>query len=451
VSALEARTFNVDDRGVIRINPTFAGTLSPAEFGGVLVHEIMHLALDHGGRARSIGIVSPDGKVIDPEGCDHWNVAGDWVINERLKADGIALPECAIYPPKDYPQDRARTTEAFYYWRRAQQAQQPQPQQDDQGDGGEGEGGDDDQESAQGAGDQPGEGEETGDQATDQGDCSEPGGDTGDQGDESSEGEGSGAGEAGHDPSNDPHVGAGCGVLPTDHESGEGQREGEGLSDAEIRQMAREIRASARQIGIGVGSSKCLEALEPSEARLPWERLIRSGFDMANAKRGHSHPTYARRSRRSPLGVILPAWVESDARIAFMIDVSGSMDRAWVARIVAEIERCAKLYQARAFLVTHTDRVCWEGWITPHSQALVTEAIAFSGGTRAQPAYEAVDRAGRFDVLIHFTDCEIDKPWPENPAKRLIVAAFGSGATGEPWSTPPEGAELIPVMEGGEP
>jgi predicted metal-dependent peptidase len=445
VTATEARTFNIDDRGVIRINPTFAATLSPAEFGGVLMHEIMHLSLDHAGRARAIGIVSVDGKVIDPQGCDDWNVAGDWVINERLKADGITLPKCAIYPPKDYPTDRARTSEAFYYWireKRAEQAKQDeQDEQPEQGDDSDDQG-DADQESQAGQGEEPGEGDDSGDQSTDQGDCSEPGGDTGEQGEET--GQGQGQGDA-HDPSNDPDVGGGCGVIPTDQR---GTGEPEGLTEAEIRQMAREIRASARQLGIGVGTSKCLEALEPAEGRMPWDRLIRSGYETANAKRGHTHPTYSKRSRRSPPGVVMPGWIDTDPKIAFLIDASSSMDRQWMAQIVAEIERCAKLYQAPAYLITHTDRLCWEGWIRPGQHTRVTDAVAFEGGTKAAPAYEALARAGRFDVVVHFTDCEIEKPWPTCETKRLMIGAFGSGASGEPYSTPPEGAELIPVTEG---
>lgn len=396
------KTFAVDDRGVIYIGPRFAEGLSPAHFGGVLVHELMHLALDHAGRARALGLVSPEGKVIDRHGCDVWNVAGDWCINERLRKDGIDLPKCAIYPPSDYPADRPRTSEAFYYWIREQEADGNDPT-------GKGKG-------------QP----QQGDQDSDHGE-----------------------GQPGDPSQGDPDVGAGCGPKPTDHAPGSSQGEGEGLTEAEVRQIAREIRASARQLGIGTGSSACLDALEPSEARMPWERLLRSGFDSANARRGLDRPTYSRRSRRAMPGSILPGWISTDPKIAIMIDVSGSMDRKWVARVVAEVEKLCSLYQARAYLVTHTSDVTWEGWISSGSKASVAEAVKFSGGTRATPAYEAVSKAGAFDVAIHFTDCEIENPWPESPARRLIVAAFGLGAEGEPYSEPPEGSELIPVMEGG--
>lgn len=417
----QTSTFSVDDRGVIRIGPTFAATLSPAQFGAVLVHELMHLALDHGTRARSLGIVTPEGKAIDRQGCTDWNVAGDWVINERMKRDGFDLPKCAIYPPKEYPSDRARTSEAFYFWIREQRSEdQNQGQGGSQGD----------------QGDDQAPGADQGPQSTPQGDCSQPGGTEGDQG-------------------SDPQVSAGCGPKPTDHTGdqsgqGEGSAEGEsGLSDSQIRQIAREIRASARQLGIGVGSSACLEALEPSEGRMPWERLIRSGFDSANARKGHDRPTYSRRSRRSPVGSIMPGWIETDPKIVILIDASTSMDRRWISRIVGEVERMCKLYQAPALLIVHTDQVVAQLWITPGSKSQVSEAVQHKGGTRATPAYDAAREAGKFDVAIHFTDCEIEKPWPEGPARRLLIGAFGSGASGEPYSTPPEGAELIPIMEGG--
>lgn len=404
VDAQATRTFEVDDRGVIYINPTFAAPLTPAHFGGVLVHELMHLALDHAGRALALGLTTPDGKIVDRHGCEIWNVAGDWCINERLKRDGIDLPKCAIYPPADYPSDRPRTTEAFYYWIREQESQGEDPT----GKGGQGS--------------------------------------NGDQGDDDPQGDQQG------DPGKDPDVGAGCGPKPTDHEGAQASQgageESEGLTPAEVRQIAREIRASARQLGIGVGSSACLEALEPSEARLPWERLLRSGFDSANARRGLDRPTYSRRSRRAPVGSIMPGWISTDPKIAIMIDVSGSMDRKWVARIVAEVEKLCGLYQSRAFLVTHTSDVTWQGWISSGSKGNVADAVKFSGGTRATPAYEAVRNAGNFDVAIHFTDCEIEHPWPESPARRLLIGAFGRAAEGEPYSEPPEGSELIAISEG---
>ncbi len=423
-------TFAVDDRGVIYIGPAFASTLSPSEFGGVLVHELMHLALDHAGRAKALGLVDPtSGKARDPEGCKVWNIAGDWVINERLKKDGIELPGKAIYPPKNYPIDRVRTTEAFYFWI-LEQRKQGNPDPADQGQPQPSDGKD------------PAPGQGCGAKPTPQGDCSEkaPQGEGANQPGQpqgAQPGQGQGEGE--------PQPGQGEGGQP-----GQGAG-GAGLSESEVRQIGREIRASARALGIGAGTSACLDALEPSESRLPWERLLRSGFDSANARKGLGSPTYSRRSRRSPAGMVLPGWITTDPKIAVMIDVSGSMDRAWVAQIVAEVTRLCQLYNSPCFLVTHTDQVTFEGWITPGTSTdKLSEAVAFSGGTKCASAYEAVANAGRFDVLVHFTDCEIDRPWPENPAKRLIVGAFGSGASGSPYSEPPEGAELVAISEGGE-
>lgn len=424
VDSKATRTFCVDSKARISINPTFAATLSPAEFGGVIVHELMHVALDHFQRAIALGIVSPDGKVIDAHGCEVHNVAGDWVINERIKRDGITLPKCAIYPPADYPSDRARTTEAFYYWIREQEQAGADPA-GLQGGQGEGEQGDD-----------PSDGADTGDQSSDQGDCAQPGGQTGKQGRKAPR----------------KQIAQGCGpIAAPDQGASAGAGEGEtqpGLSPEEIRQMAREIRASARQLGIGVGSSACLEALEPQAGRLPWAQLIRSGFETANAKRGQGRSTYARRSRRSGGAVIMPGRLAMDPKICFLIDASSSMDRAWIGRIVGEVERCGQIYGAPAYLIVHTDRVCWEGWITPGARERLTSAVKHEGGTRAAPAYRAMTDAGAFEVAVHFTDCEIENPWPECSARRLIVGAFGSGAT-RPYSEPPAGAELIPVTEGG--
>lgn len=375
VDASATDTFAIDDRGCIYINPTFAESLSPSQFGAVLVHELMHLALDHAGRERALGLVSADGQIVDHEGFKLFNRAGDFVINEAMRRDGFDLPACAVYPPQDYPSHLGRTTEDFYFWLREKKQARS---------GGE-------------------------------------------------QGEGKGA----------PSIGEGCGPKPTEGKASKGG----GLSESEVRQLGREVRASASAMGIGAGASACLDALEPTPGRLAWERLLRSGFESAIARKGMDRPTYARRSRRSPPGAIMPGWIATEPKIVIVIDVSGSMARAWIDRIVGEVQRLASIYNAPAYLVTHTDRVTWQGWIKPGQSERIGEAVAFSGGTYAGPAYFAAGEAGRFDTMVHFTDCELESPWPECPARRLIVGAFGRGASA-PLSKPPEGAELIAVIEG---
>jgi len=195
---------------------------------------------------------------------------------------------------------------------------------------------------------------------------------------------------------------------------------------------------------IGVGSA-VERLLTPTPGKIDWRKILRTGFQLASVQSSdRQFQTYTRRNRRSPTeGAQLPGWIGADPKIAIAIDVSGSMDREWVSQIIGEVKRLCSLYPGTtAFLVTHTDRVTWEGWVRKGQDQKVVEAIGFSGGTDACDAYKAVDEAGRFDVLVHFTDCELNI-WPETTAKKLIVGAFGRGAT-DPHKVPPDGSIVIP-------
>lgn len=372
---LSVKTMAIDEKGRIYVNPTFARQLPGDQLGGVICHELLHLAYDHATRKGTR---------------DHkrWNIACDMAINHALRADGIALPPKALYPPTGYTGEiRAEPLYDFL-------AANP--------------------EAGEGAGEGEGEGE--------------------------------------------PNVGEGCGLRPAPEGSegaeganGSEPKDGEGLGQGETwADVGAQARAMARMIGSG--SSAVATLLTPGTPRIDWRKVLRQGFQIAASARIREVPTYSKAARRSAVGdasIILPGWTGTQPTVAVVIDVSGSMDRKWVDLIVAE---CVKLTQtfpgSRAYLVSHTDQVCWEGWITDgNARSAIDASVQFSGGTHATPAYDAVRAVGaRFDALVHFTDMEIETPWPSVPAKRLIVGAFGSGANGDPYSKPPAGTMTIPCM-----
>jgi predicted metal-dependent peptidase len=216
-------------------------------------------------------------------------------------------------------------------------------------------------------------------------------------------------------------------------------------------QDSAEMEACAR--AVGQGSSAIARLLAPSPSRSRWERVLRHGLNLATLKLSREHTTYAKRNRRqAPDTVLLPGWTSAVPRITLVIDVSGSVDRAWVRLILAEAQKIlATKPTARVYLVTHTSQVCWEGWIVgPGARSVdaLELATAHTGGTRVEPAYEACARQGRFDVLIHFTDCEVST-WPEAPAAKWVIGAVGPGVDC-PASELPRRAEAIPCT-GGEP
>lgn len=371
----ETSTMAVDAKGTIYVNPAFAEGLTGGEIGAVICHELMHLLYDHAGRKGSR---------------EHslWNVACDMVINHALKADGITLPEGALYPPPDY----TGTLQAEPLFDHISANPPPPPPRDPRG----GKPGN------KSGPPQPGDGQ--------------------------------------------PQPGQGCGPIPApegnDGEDGNTPgplREGETWED-----LRSTVEAVCDQIGRG--SSAVRNLLRPVQPRADWKKILRSGVQMAVAAQTRDLPTYSRASRRSIPGTIRPGWTGTQPRMAVVIDCSGSMSRKWIDQIVAECRLIARTIPGlRVRLTTHTDQVTFDGWVADMGKGeALEEAVQFTGGTDATGAYEAVAKAGPFDVMIHFTDGELH--WPPCPAKRLVIGGFGAAADGRPYTPFPKGSIVIPCQ-----
>jgi len=394
-------TMAVSADGLIYVAPAFVDRVTPDELSGCVAHEILHPTLRHFERAKTLGIIGSDGKIVAgrEEDAKIWNSAGDWTINHALRSDGIQLPKGALEIDPDYLKTGAPIqAEPIYHWLKSQLKQGKSPSG-----------------------------------------MSDP-----------SEGE--------------PSPGAGCGVRPPskpgneqseqgagqgDQDQGEGQAQGDqpyGLKPGESwESVAAEARAHAMMAG--KGSSALASILQPFNPTIDWAKVIRRGFNLAQVRPGAQFSTYSRISRRQGLdrATIRPGWYGGVPRVAIVVDVSSSMAREWVAQIVAETLGLMATFGTKAFLVTHTDQVCWSGWVKHGDRDAIVEACQHGGGTDARPAYARVaEEQTRFDALVHFTDCELPgKEWPENPARKLVVGAFGSGAE-NPYTPIPEGAEFIP-------
>lgn len=390
-------TMNVNSKGAITMHPDFINSFSPQILGGALAHEFCHLALDHFNRAKAKGVITADGRAIDPELCDLWNIAGDWAINDALRTDKIPLPDWVVYPDPDYPANLPRTTESFFDYLREQKKQGNDRSQSGSQKASKGQAG----RVGNGCGVEPGEG---------------GAGDTEGSGQNGTQGIGEGGGA-----------------------------DSRGLSPAEISQLGADVLAFAKQIGTGsIGIQKLLAPAEPT---IDWRKVVRSGFEMALSQRGLDSPSWNKRSRRSQVsGPILPGWTTCEPKIGLILDVSGSMHDEWREAIMGECRRLATIYNAKVFWVAHTSEVECSGWLSGKSGAdkATIEAFNHTGGTDARGAYQLVKESGRFDSVIHFTDCELPGSWPESPSKRLIVGALGLKG-GEPYCTPPEGSTLVRI------
>ena len=315
-----------------------------------------------------------------------WNVATDMCINKALKTDGIKLPETALYPPNDYNGELA--AEPMYEYLKKNPDKAPKQPKTIMIDG---------------------------------------------------KSIGDGQGEAG----------AGCGVLPDDNPQGQ-DPDTIAANKAKWGQVAVEARAMCSSIGKGTSAVATL--LAPRQPKIDWRKVIRTGFQLACVKPSRDSTTFARKHRRSPQnGPQFPGWIGFDPSIAIITDVSGSMDRKWIEQIASECKNLMKRFQSvKVYLCVHTSDVVWSGWITQNTQYKMNEALNFSGGTDAHSAYKNVEKAGKFDVIVHFTDCELPG-WPPVPRPaQLIVGAFGAGAHNGAYAKPPAGTRVIPCSVDGD-
>lgn len=391
--------------GKMWINPSFLDGLHPAEALFVIAHEVLHVALGHTGMAEQLGLLLPDGSVNPEKKRERTKLgeAQDMLINTLLEEDNVGRsPAGALKLHSDY--EGPRETLSLYYWLLEQE-------------------------------DPPGEGEGEGDDGQGQGQGQG-------QGEGSGQGQGEGNGQNG--PQGDqPSPGSGC-----------SPRAPQGATQADNQQEATEARTTLQQLGIGKGTA-IADALKPAPSRTGWREVIGAGMAAASTEASNrTTKTYGRASRREPIdeGIVLPGYTGSDPSICVLFDVSGSVSRDLVAKSAGHLLKMAAEFPSmRIFFATHTDEVCWSGWIKAGGDAnAITEATSYSGGTDATSAYALANEVapkGGFDCLVHFTDCDLPGKWPESPSKRLIVGALGRGSLGDLYCKPPPGARVIPVQE----
>jgi hypothetical protein len=247
---------------------------------------------------------------------------------------------------------------------------------------------------------------------------------------------------AGCSPSGIPGMG-GEGNEPAEGGAGPGER---------ARALAAEARATVRAAAIGRGDGVLADMFSPVQPKLSWRDLLRSAASHASdSAEDRTERSFSRASRREyEDGLILPGYIGTEAYMAVCIDTSGSVDRQWVARAVAEtMEICQVSSGLRVYVVAHTSKVEAAAWIREGGDySAIAQACGRTGGTDCTAAYADIAAAGRrlpggkFDVAIHFTDGEVS-PWPDMPGARNWVGILGPGS----HYPKPKNAKILEVAE----
>jgi len=440
-------TLGVSRAGIMRWDPAVTERWTLEELAAVLVHECHHVLRKHGDRADAMGAAEEAGGTF--------NIAADAAINCTLIAGGWKLPDGGGVTPKALGMPDGLTTEEYYARLRekaAKEKEQQQKEQQSQGnspspgnDGDDksdsdgesnsasGQGKSDDTDKRNGKGSEAQKGEGGGAQPAG---APSAGGSEQSDGDSNGDAESSGGGSSAAQPSNAKTTGHGhCGGCAGHAHHGEPEDETgdkDARSQADLDRARREVAAKIvemAQKGRGTLPGDLVrwaeKTLEPPQ--VPWRTKLRRMVRHAVAYRaGASVKRFTKLSRRQAgvgfgLGSpVLPSYAHPVARIAVVMDTSGSMGTAELTACVREIKGVLKAHDEEVDYIANDARVASE-----HKVRRVEDLIPLvkgGGGTDFRPPFELLDkrpRQKRPEVVIFLTDGM--GPAPAQPPRGMRV------------------------------
>lgn len=164
------------------------------------------------------------------------------------------------------------------------------------------------------------------------------------------------------------------------------------------------------------------------QPQVPWRQLL-ARFMTATARDDFS---YSRPSRREG-DFIRPALRSQQLELVVAVDISGSIKDAEIQEFIGEIDALKGQVRAHVTLLACDACLCpGSPWFyEPWEEFRRPKEMKGGGGTRFQPVFEWVDRAGvRPDLLVYFTDAEGEFPLLE---PNFAVIWLVKGQAKVPW------------------
>lgn len=357
IETTQVPTLAADEHWRLYLNPEWAAEQPIDVLGRHLAHQLWHLLLEHATRARAVG--------VDATTSGAWRAATDLALVDALTPEGVAPPELVagaltLRLSRGAALDPGRSCEE--YW--AVLSRLPGP-------------------SGSASGAREGE-------------------DDGGPGDEGSATDGL----------------ARPWELPADVDAG-------GLTESQAA-LVRTSVAIAYTGHRGQRGSTPGDAARwvrhMTEPELPWEYLLaqaaRRGVGWTS---GHTHTTWTRPNRRasSTPGVLRPGWRRPAPVVACIVDTSGSVDDALLARAMSEVDGAL-----RALGIAGADVTVLACDAAVHTVQRLRKAsdaaLVGGGGTDLRVALTAIDQLRpRPTLAVVFTDGYT--PWPDQPPPGCAV------------------------------
>jgi predicted metal-dependent peptidase len=191
------------------------------------------------------------------------------------------------------------------------------------------------------------------------------------------------------------------------------------------RAVAQQIMAASRSAGKVPGGWRQWAETILEGPKVDWRTQLASCLRGQLSAAGVQDYSYARPSRRSGAGVVLPALRSRKPRVGVVIDTSSSMGDKDIADALAEVDGICKSLASDVFAVSCDSVV--------HACQRVTGGLqvrpAGGGGTDMGAGLAELERCGKIDVAVVLTDGQT--PWPaQEPRCRTIVVLIGKFATG---------------------
>jgi predicted metal-dependent peptidase len=400
-------TLGVTEAMVLLWDPEAVDRWTLEHLVGVLVHEVGHVLRAHAQRAKALGIVSQEGRVLNNVLARVWNLAADCAINSDLKdahpeCFGKGCKECAAQKctkghgvlPSTFGLPDGLTAEAYYAELRQQLEKESEELEQLL--------------------------QELGEQLEKEG--------------EQGEGEGHGGSPL------RGRCGSCAGNPVRGEEEGKGEGGNEGRSEVEVERVRKEVAEAVREVArhgrgsVPAGWERWAEAtLQPPKVR--WQdKLARTCRNAVAWKAGAVDLTHKRISRRQHgIGVgpgrpLVPALHAPVPQVAVVVDTSGSMGTEELTIALREVRGIMTGIGARVTFCACDAAVHELKQVSDWRE--LPKLLKGGGGTSFVPAFEALSkiRHGRANVTIFVTDGDGECPTEPPPGMRVLWLLTGSHA-----------------------